>query len=157
MVSYLTGLKRNEEKDFFRASLYSTVVFSVFNLSVSYLLIHLYLKYKHSREIKIAERSNMNMISSFISFRGHIVMFVFWTIMCSYNFYNHSQDFSKSSLRMRMPANIILVNFLTVILSLIFVFQKPQVLAFLKRKIAAKIEFIEISIPKINKIHPQSN
>ena len=90
MVSYLTGLKRNEEKDFFRASLYSTVVFSVFNLSVSYLLIHLYLKYKHSREIKIAERSNMNMISSFISFRGHIVMFVFWTIMCSYNFYNHS-------------------------------------------------------------------
>ena len=94
----------------------------------------------------------MNMVSSFISFRGHIISFLVFFLLCLSNLYNHSH--SSYDTHNQIPVNNVLINFISIFLSLIFVFQKSEVLAFLRRRIKAKIDALDFKFFKKNKINP---
>ena len=68
MVSYLSNQEKSGEHDVFRSTINIVTIVTIINLVLSYVAIPVYLKFKHSRSISIAERANFNVTESFISF-----------------------------------------------------------------------------------------
>ena len=139
MVSYLSESAVNDQNDFCRSTFYIIIIISILNLSISYVVIHVYLKLKHSKSIEIAEKS-LNVNGSIFSFKSLNMIFFVIGGMGVFSFLNNLESF-KSKQSSKIPPNIILINFFSVLFPLIFVVRKQDVMAFVKRKIAAKMSF----------------
>ena len=116
-----------------RFGFYFLTVFSIVNLSMTYILIHIYLKIKHSQSIKIAEKSNLNVKSSFITFRCHVLLYFLFGGICLSHFYINNKSFESNSAS--APALDSVVNILSTLFAVTFVFKKHTVIEFLKRRL----------------------
>ena len=110
------------------------MILSVLNISVAYILIRIYLKFKHSEAINIAEKTQWTMKVTLISFRHLAFGFYCAFTVGVYNFCVYQQN-SYQNLQSVPPGNI-LVNFVCAGISLQFILAKKEILDFLKRRIA---------------------
>ena len=132
LISYLSNREINTEEDFLRSTNNILLIITLLNLVFTFLFIHIYLKLRHSESISIAERSNLQKISSFISFRKLICAMLCIGIIAILNFQIHSTGFVKD--RSRIPPLCFIVNFLSLFLTLFFLFIKKDIVLFIKRR-----------------------
>ena len=133
LVAYLTGEAKDEDHDWYRIALFILLVITIVNLTTSYTLIKIYLKLKHSEAIMIAEKSNLNVKSSFITFRCHVLLYIFFGGVCLSNFFFNTISFESH--QAAAPAMCSVVNFLSTLFSLTFVFNKKDVWDYVKRRL----------------------
>ena len=132
-MAYLTGKSKDEDHDWYRIAVFILLVISILNLTTTYISIQVYLKMKHSESIKIAEKSNLNVKSSFITFRCHVLLYIFFGGMCLSNFFFNTVSFESQ--QAAAPAMDSVINILSTLFSLNFVFKKKVVWEFLKRRV----------------------
>ena len=132
MVSYLTHQDIVEVDSSLRNLTYILIIITIINLGVTYTFIHLYLNFKHSRAIHIAERSQFNVQESFLSFKKLLVGFTFLSLcgIANYCVY-HTNLYQNND---HVPPITLTINFVTMFVSLIFVFKKKKVLDFMERR-----------------------
>ena len=156
MVSYLTHQEIVEVDSSLRNLTYILIIITIFNLSITYTFIHLYLNFKHSRAIRIAERSKFNVHESFLSFRKLLVGFTFFSLFGIANYCVYHINWYQNN--DHVPPLTLTINFVTVFASLTFIFKKKKVLDFMERRLrASNINLVPINRKKFsNKIVPVS-
>ena len=146
LVSFLTHRQIVKEDSSLRKLSYILIIITVINLVLTYTLIHLYLNFKHSRAINIAERSQFNFQESFLSFKKLLVGFAFLSLCGIFNFCVYESNLYQNI--DHVPPITLMINFVTVFVSLIFVFKKKKVLAFMERRWrASNINFEPLNTP----------
>ena len=144
MVSYLTHQEIVEVDSSLRNLTYILIIITIFNLSVTYTFIHLYLNFKHSRAVRIAETSKFNVQESFLSFKKLLVGFTFFSLFGIANYCVYHINLYQNN--NHVPPLTMTINFVTVFASLTFIFKKKKVLDFMKRRWrASNINLIPIS------------
>ena len=137
MVSYLTQREKDQEDRSLNYVLFTVYIVTFINLSITFVSIHLYLKFKHSKSISIAERSNFHFQRTFMSFRFLLMMFIAFSFCGISNLVqlnsNSYKDFNS------IPPNTLSLNFLTMFLAMILVMRKRKVIEFAKRKLKESI------------------
>ena len=132
-VAYLTGGQKNEDEDFVRTTLYYLMLGTFINMLLTYTFIHFYLRCKHSAAIKIAERTNTNTKETFISFKKLIVLFILVGFLTYCNFKVHNSDLVDDV--KVIPPVLVVVNFVSLFLSIIFLCSKKSVVSYLQRRL----------------------
>ena len=138
LISFLCNREINFENDFIRSSGYVVVVFTLINLIITFLFINIYLKIKHSESISIAERSNLYLNRSFISFQTLLLVIILWGLIGLCNYQIHNTNYVKTTTD--PPPLVYIICFLTVFLSLLFLFSKRNILDYLKRRVANRCQ-----------------
>ena len=155
MVSYLTQREKNQEDRSLNYVLFTVSIVTFINLSITFVSIHLYLRFKHSKSMSVAERSNFPYPRSFMSFRFLLMMFVAFSFCGISNLVqlrsNSYKNFNS------VPPNTLILNFLTMLLAMILVIRKRKVIEFVKRKLKESMIFRYWSIFRLrNKVLPEN-
>ena len=116
------------------------MILTALNISVTYICIHVYLKMKHSKAINIAEKAQWSMKVSLISLRHLAAGFYCCLIVGVYNFCIIQRNVYQNL--QSVPPGSILVNFVSVWISMHFILTKKEITDFLKRRLS-------ISLPAI--------
>ena len=132
MVSYLTQKKVEKEDRFLNHFLYVSSLITFANISITYIFIHLFLKFKHSKAITIAERSNFNTPESFFSFKSLWISFFLFIICGVFNLYVYFTSFYKNN--NYVPPVTLLFNFASLFSAIYVVSKKQKFLEFVKRR-----------------------
>ena len=133
-ISYLTGVQKNQVKDFVRASLYYLMILTFINMFLTYTFIHFYINSKHSKTIKIAERTNKaHFKENFISFKKLLIscMIVGFIVFGNFQVYNLNLVDEINVI----PPMVLIVNFMSLFLSISFLLTKKSVLSYVKRRL----------------------
>ena len=135
-VAYLTSNKK--EGELLRIYvIYCLLILTALNISVTYICIHVYLKMKHSKAINIAEKTQWTMKVSLISLRHLACGFYCCLIVGVYNFCVIQRN-SYQNLQ-SVPPGSILVNFVSVLISVHFILTKKEITDFLKRRLSISL------------------
>ena len=155
IVSYLSNQSKDGEENIFRMICYSIISVTVLNLIITYTFIKLYLKFKHSKSIDIAEKINLDKKENFVSFKRLMLGFLTLSIGGIFNFCVYKTDFYKNN--EVIPPGTLVLNFLTVFFSLCFVLKRKKVLEFVVRKMAVVLDHISFPLPyQKHKIYPMN-
>ena len=137
MVSFLSNQEKSGEHDVFRSTINIVTIVTIINLVVSYIAIRIYLKFKHSKSINIAERANFNVNESFISFPKLIFAFL---VLAGSGYFVFEVNARNAFVDINnVPPGNLLINFTTLFTAWMFVATKDSVLAFIKRRFTALI------------------
>ena len=139
MVSYLTKKEKNQEDKTLNYILNIVSIITFINLSITFVFIHFYLNFKHSKSMKIAERSKFHFQRSFISFKFLLMMFIAFSICGISNLIHINSDSYKDY--NSVPPNTLILNFLTMLLAITIVTRKRKVFDFVKRKVKESVIF----------------
>ena len=139
-VAYLTNNTKNDEGMRHRYAIYFLLILTTLNISVTFIWIHIYLKIKHSKAINIAERTQWSMKVTLISLRHLAGVFYCVLMIGVVNFCVYHTN-SYQDLNSVPPVNI-LVNVVCVLTSLHFVFNKKEIMDFLKRRTVIPLQDI---------------
>ena len=132
MVSYLSNQEKSGEHDVFRSTINIVTIVTIINLVLSYVAIRVYLKFKHSRSISIAERANFNVNESFISFPKLIFAFL---VLAASGYFVFEVNARNAFVEIEnVPPGNWLINFTTLFLAWMFVTTKQSVLYHLSKE-----------------------
>ena len=91
-VSYLTQTERTSHaRDFQSIFVYISILLTLLVLVFTYVSIHLYLRFKHSKSIKTAERTRQGFKDNIVSLKTMIFMVFLGSTTALYHVYNNSQ------------------------------------------------------------------
>ena len=144
MVSYLTKMKVEKEDRFLNDFLCVSSLITFANISITYIFIHLFLKFKHSKSITIAERSNFNKPESFFSFKSLWISFFLFIICAFSNLFVYVTSFYKDN--NSVPPVTFLFNFASLFSAVYVVSKKRKFLEFVRRRCSLTI----LVLPKYN-------
>ena len=134
LISFMTNRELNNRNDIIRISSYILGLITIVNVITTFIFIHTYLKFKHSRSIEIAERANLNKSDTLISFKKLVAIAVCSGLLVFSNYQIHHSDFVWDN--SKIPPLCYVVNFITLIVSLLFLFSKQDIVKYLKRRIS---------------------
>ena len=157
MVSYLSNQNKDSEDSRFRTIGYAIIFITIINLIITYTFIQLYLKFKHSKAIDIAEKMNLHKHKSMVSFKRLMIGFFVLSIAGLLNFGVYETNFYKN--KKTIPPGFLGLNFLTVFFSLCFILKKKRVMEFIGRRWAVVVDQFTFKSSfgnQRNKIHPQN-
>ena len=140
-VAYLTNTKKEGELVQLYV-IYVLLMLTALNISVTYICIHVYLKMKHSKAIDIAEKTQGTMKVSLISLRHLAAGFHCCLIVGVYNFCIIKRNAYQNL--QSVPPGSIVVNFMTVLISMHFISTKREITNFLKRRLSIPLSDIPL-------------
>ena len=122
----MTNREINNRLDFIRISSYILVLITLINVILTFIIIHTYLKFKHSKSIAIAERANLNKSDTLISFKKLIAIAVCSGLLVFSNYQIHHSNLVWDN--SKIPPLCYVVNFITLIASLMFLMSKKDII-----------------------------
>lgn len=135
-VSYLTQMERTSHaKDFQSIFVYISIILTLFVLVFTYVSIHLYLRLKHSKFIKTAERTRQGFKDNIVSLKTMIFMVFLGSTTALYHVYNNSQG--PVDHRNSVPLGTIYLNLLGLALHLTVLISRKGLRDYMRRLVVS--------------------